>query len=130
MIMAAIAVPRWITYSVNAGDQTFEKHIGLHKSCSNLDEPQCRRYPYKELCEDNSRYFCSMWRTVGFMASISALLCLASLVTFAVVLKGGKYEREKGWPFVTFLLSLVSTTQFVVISIVVCLLSIIIHHSH
>lgn len=64
------------------------------------------------------------------MASISALLCLASLVTFAVVLKGGKYEREKGWPFVTFLLSLVSTTQFVVISIVVCLLSIIIHHSY
>lgn len=119
MTLAAISVPRWITYSVHAGNQTFEKHIGLHQSCSNLDEPHCRSFPYKELCQEGERYFCSMWKTVGFIASVSALLSLAGLVAFAVVIRGGKYKRETGWPFATSMMALVSVLQFVTISIVV-----------
>jgi hypothetical protein len=59
-----------------------------------------------------------MWRSVGFMASLSAILCLACLVAFVVVLSGGKYKRETGWPIVTGMLSLVAVMEFVVISIV------------
>ena len=53
------------------------------------------------------------------MASLSAILCLACLVAFTVVMSGGKYKRETGWPFVTAMLSLVAIVQFVVIAIVV-----------
>jgi uncharacterized membrane protein len=121
MVIASISVPRWISYSVKAGDQTFEKHIGLHQSCSNLDEPNCRSFPYRELCQEGERYFCSMWRTVGFLASVSALMCLAGLVAFVVIIKGGKYKRETGWPFATLMMAIVSILQFVSIAIVVSL---------
>lgn len=121
MIVASIATPNWVSYSVTtAQGETFEKHIGLHKSCSSLDAPPCRDFPYVELCQaGEERYFCSMWRTVGFMASLAAILCLAGLVGFAVIMRGGKYKRETGWPFVGGLLSLVAVVEFVMISIVV-----------
>lgn len=120
MVIASIWIPHWVTYSVTtaAGD-TFEKHIGLHKSCSNLDDPPCRTYPYEELCQEGERYFCSMWRTVGFMASFAVILCLACLVSFLVIMGGGKYKRETGWPFVGAMLTLVAVVEFIIISIVV-----------
>ncbi|KAF4973815.1 hypothetical protein FSARC_8 [Fusarium sarcochroum] len=100
-----------------ATGETVEKHIGLHKSCSTLDDPYCRAFPPKELCE-GERYFCSMWRTVGFLASFTTLLCLAGLVTFIVIMSGGKYKRESGWPFAAAMLTLVSVVEFAAISIV------------
>ncbi|KAM5352251.1 hypothetical protein ACJ41O_004974 [Fusarium nematophilum] len=119
MTLTSIWLPNWVTYSLTtATGETVEKHVGLHKSCSTLDDPHCRAFPPKDLCENGERYFCSMWRTVGFMASFSTLLCLASLVTFAVIMGGGKYKRETGWPFVGAMLTLVSVVEFVTISIV------------
>lgn len=120
MIIASIWMPNWVSYSVTAANgETFEKHIGLHKSCSTLDDPPCRDFPYKELCQQGERYFCSMWRTVGFMASFATILCLACLVSFTVIMAGGKYKRETGWPFVGVMLTLVAVVEFVIISIVV-----------
>lgn len=120
MTIAALATPHWVSYTVTttAGDH-LSKHIGLHKSCSSLDDPPCRRFPYKSLCQEGERYFCSMWRSVGFLAWVTALLCLAGLVSFLVVMRGGKYKRETGWPFVTSMMALVSVVEFVVIAIVV-----------
>ncbi|CAM1500978.1 Fc.00g101400.m01.CDS01 [Cosmosporella sp. VM-42] len=119
MIIASIWVPQWVSYSVTAADgETFEKHIGLHRSCSNLDNPPCRDFPSKELCQDGERYFCSMWRTVGFMASFATILCLAGIVSFLVIMSGGKYKRETGWPFVGVMLTLVAVVEFAIISIV------------
>ncbi|KAH7011885.1 hypothetical protein EDB80DRAFT_713068 [Ilyonectria destructans] len=119
MIVVSIWVPNWVSYSVTTtSGELVEKHIGLHRSCSNLDDPHCRNFPYKELCQDGERYFCSMWRTVGFMASFATILCLAGLVSFAVILSGGKYKRETGWPFVGAMLTLVSVVEFATISIV------------
>ena len=60
-----------------------------------------------------------MWRTVGFLASFTTLLCLGGLVTFVVIMSGGKYKRETGWPFAAAMLTLVSVIEFVAISIVV-----------
>lgn len=119
MIVASITEPHWVSYSVTTtAGETLEKHIGLHKSCSSLDDPHCRDFPSKELCQYGERYFCSMWRTVGFMASFTIILCLASLIAFALVMGGGKYRRETGWPFVSALLTLVSVVEFIIISIV------------
>jgi hypothetical protein len=120
MIVASITEPHWVSYSVTTTKgETLEKHIGLHKSCSSLDDPHCRDFPSKELCQYGERYFCSMWRTVGFMGSFVIVLCLATLVSFALVMSGGKYRRESGWPFVAALLTLVSVVEFIIISIVV-----------
>lgn len=120
MVIASIWLPHWVTYSVTTSSgETFEKHIGLHKSCSNLDDPECREFPYDEICRAGERYFCSMWRTVGFMASFAVILCLASLVSFVVIMSGGRYKRETGWPFVTAMLVLSAAVEFVIISIVV-----------
>lgn len=120
MVMASIIIPHWVSYSVTtAKGERYEKHIGLHKSCSSLDDPSCRFFPSAEFCEDDGRYFCSMWRTVGFMASFATILCLATLVSFAIVMTGGKYKRETGWPFVGAMLTLVAVVQFTIISVVV-----------
>jgi hypothetical protein len=119
MAVASIWIPHWVTYSVTTpGGDTFEKHIGLHQSCSTLDNPPCRTFPPKDLCRDGERYFCSMWRTVGFMASFAVIICLACLVSFLVIMSGGKYKRETGWRFVGAMLTLVSVVELVIISIV------------
>lgn len=53
------------------------------------------------------------------MASFATILCLACLVSFTVIMAGGKYKRETGWPFVGVMLTLVAVVEFVIISIVV-----------
>lgn len=127
MIVVPIWLPNWLTYSVtSATGETIERHIGLHKSCSTLDDPYCRDFPPKDLCEGGERYFCSMWRTVGFLASFTTLLCLGGLVTFVVIMSGGKYKRETGWPFAAAMLTLVSVVEFVSISIVVSIIDTIV----
>lgn len=121
MIVASIFIPNWVSYTVTTpkGD-TIQRNIGLHKVCSNLDTPPCRVFPTPNMCQADERYFCDMWKTVGFMASLSAIMCLASLVCFLVVMAGGKYKRETGWPFVSGMLTLVSVVEVVIISLVVC----------
>ncbi|KAF4443131.1 pre-mrna splicing factor [Fusarium austroafricanum] len=118
MIVVPVWLPNWVTYSVTSPTgEIVERHIGLHKSCSTLDDPYCRPYPPKELCQ-GERYFCSMWRSVGFLASFATLLCLGGLVTFGVIMCGGKYKRETGWPFAAAMLTFVSGVEFVAISVV------------
>lgn len=54
------------------------------------------------------------------MASFSVILSLACIVSFLVIMSGGKYKRETGWPFVGALLTLVAVVEIVIVSIVVC----------
>ncbi|KAG6005617.1 hypothetical protein E4U21_007804 [Claviceps maximensis] len=120
MIIASIFQPSWISYHVRTpkGD-TFDVNVGLHERCFSTHDPPCKPYPPAHLCQGESgRYFCSVWKTVGFLASFSAILSLATLVCFLVVMKGGKYRRETGWPLVSGMLTLVSIAEFVVISAV------------
>lgn len=120
MVVASIAMPNWIDYAVTtAKGDTIHKTIGLHKSCSTLDGGRCSPYPTAALCQSGQRYFCTMWRTTGWLASFSVVLGLAGLVAFAVTLGGGKYKRESGWPFVGGLIATFSAVQLIVISVVV-----------
>ncbi|GJC79587.1 pre-mRNA splicing factor [Colletotrichum tofieldiae] len=120
MIIASITLPHWVTYSVTATDgNEFSKHIGLHRACSNVYDPPCQEFPTEELCSKNGeRYFCSMWRSVGFLASFSTILHLASIVTFLVIMGGGKYKRETGWKVLGGLLVLVGAVEFTLMGIV------------
>ncbi|PFH60815.1 hypothetical protein XA68_10276 [Ophiocordyceps unilateralis] len=124
MLIASIATPNWISYSVTTakGDHV-GKNIGLHKSCSNLGTPHCHEYPTADMCENGLRSFCSLWRTISFMASLATILCLGCLTSFLVVMRGGKYKRETGWPFVTGMLSVVAVVELVLVSMMAYLLN-------
>ncbi len=124
MIVASIALPDWIDYAVTtAQGDTIRKTVGLHKSCSTLDGGRCAPYPTAALCQSDSeqRYFCTAWRTTGWLASLSVVLGLAGLVVFAVTLGGGKYRRESGWPFVAAMIATFAAVQLIEVSVVVSL---------
>jgi len=57
------------------------------------------------------------------MMSFAAVLELATLVAFVVVLVGGKQKREGGWKVLAFLLGVVGLLQCACMAIVVCFLS-------
>ncbi|OAA57719.1 hypothetical protein ISF_06960 [Cordyceps fumosorosea ARSEF 2679] len=120
MIVASIAMPNWIDYAVTtAKGDTVRKTIGLHRSCSNLDGPRCVPYPTAALCQSaERRYFCTVWRTTGWLASFSVVLGLAGLLSLAVTLAGGKYRRESGWPLVSGLVATFAAVQLIVVSVV------------
>lgn len=121
MIIASITLPHWVTYTVTTAEgKEYSKHIGLHRSCSNGFNEPCQVFPTEELCSANGeRYFCSMWRSVGFLASFSTILHLASIVTFLVIMGGGKYKRETGWTVLGGLLVFVAAIEFTLMGIVV-----------
>jgi hypothetical protein len=61
-----------------------------------------------------------MWRSVGFMMSFAAVLELATIVAYLIIIAGGKQKRETGWRVLAFLLVLVGMVQCGAMAIVVC----------
>ncbi|CAG8951015.1 hypothetical protein HYFRA_00006412 [Hymenoscyphus fraxineus] len=122
MTFASIFIPDWITYTTttpstpSSPSHTFTKVIGLHRSCES--EHGCAHFPTVEDCSGTDRYFCSMWRSVGFLMSFAAVLELVTLVAYLVVINGGKQKREAGWKVLSFLLVLVGVVQCASMAIV------------
>ncbi|CZR60462.1 uncharacterized protein PAC_10358 [Phialocephala subalpina] len=117
MTFASIFIPDWVTWTVDTDDGVFRKTIGLHRSCSSTNT-QCQHFPQYEDCHGTDRYFCSMWRSVGFMMSFAAVLELVTIVAYVVVLAGGKQKRESGWKVLSFLLVVVGLLQCASMAIV------------
>ncbi|KAM0510275.1 hypothetical protein ACHAPB_000625 [Verticillium nonalfalfae] len=65
------------------------------------------------------RSFCSMWRTVGFLASFATILQLATIVSFLVIMVGGRFKREVGWKLLGLMLVVVGLFEFSIMGIVV-----------
>lgn len=140
MTIAAIIVPEWLGWDSIVGDGKHASHIhkqlGLHKQCSNKaniefsDSPfatsistlksdlQCTPYPRTQDCYDENRYFCSIWRSVGFLMSFAVVLEGMTIAAFAVLLVGGKQKREQGWGFMATMAGLAALVQAVAGSIV------------
>ncbi|KAL4745998.1 hypothetical protein BDW72DRAFT_185798 [Aspergillus terricola var. indicus] len=97
--IAAIAIPRWVSYH----SSSYYYSYGLHRRCSSLTDT-CETFPKREDCIAEDRYFCSMWRTVGFGMSFAVVLEGLSVVAFLIVLSGGKRLREEGWKFLSLLI--------------------------
>ncbi|RMZ75698.1 hypothetical protein DV738_g5348, partial [Chaetothyriales sp. CBS 135597] len=72
LTIAAIIIPNWISYTTTT-------------------------FPVYEECEGKGRYFCSMWRSVGFLMSLAVVLEGMTIAAFAILLAGGKQRREAGW---------------------------------
>ncbi|EKD13691.1 hypothetical protein MBM_07892 [Drepanopeziza brunnea f. sp. 'multigermtubi' MB_m1] len=118
MTIAANFIPDWITWTVDSpSGGHYTKRVGLHRSCSSTTNT-CIHFPQKEDCSGSDRYFCSMWRSVGFLMSAAAILELGTVVAFILVLVGGKQKREKGWKLLSFMLVLVATVQCASMAIV------------
>ncbi|TAQ89394.1 hypothetical protein B7494_g2285 [Chlorociboria aeruginascens] len=118
MTFSAIFLPDWITWDVTTptGNHV-TRTIGLHRSCSSVSS-QCHHFPQVEDCQGSDRYFCSMWRSTGFLMSFAAVLELVTLVAYSVVIVGGKQKRETGWKVLTFMLVLVAVVQCASMAIV------------
>jgi len=117
------------------------KQLGLHKQCSNkatIEYPspslfsshsytvtskeglQCTAYPRYSDCHNGDMYFCSMWRSVGFLMSFAVVLEGMTIAAFIVLILGGKQKREQGWGFMATMAALAGFVQAVGMSIVVC----------
>lgn len=84
------------------------------------DELECTPYPRYSDCHGGDRYFCSMWRSVGFLMSFAVVLEGMTIAAFVVLLVGGKQKREQGWGFMATMAALAALVQAVGGSLVVC----------
>lgn len=60
-----------------------------------------------------------MWRSVGFLMSFAVVLEGMTIVSYIIILAGGKQLRESGWSVLSLLLILVAGVQAAGMSIVV-----------
>lgn len=119
MSIASINSPHWLIYSAGTQGSKYEQHIGLHQECTTGAESKCRAFPRQNQCEGDERYFCSMWRSSGFLMSFAVIFEMATIVTYLVIILSGKAMRVRGWPIISVLLMAVATVQFSCMAIVV-----------
>lgn len=121
LTFTSMALPSWISYTSPTTSSQKPIHVsyGLHRRCSSLSG-SCTPFPVYEDCHGEDRYFCSMWRSVGFLMNFSVVLELATFVAFAVVLLGGRSNREGGWKMCVSMLGVVMVCQIAAMAIVVC----------
>lgn len=122
LTLTSILVPHWVSMDVESqnSDTVYSQHLGLHHYCNTaLPDKPCRTFPDEEKdCDPNDRYFCSMWRTTGFLMSFATVAELATLVCFVVAIGGGSVKREYGWKVLCGLLSVVSVVQFAAMGLI------------
>ncbi|KAJ5132621.1 hypothetical protein N7448_006779 [Penicillium atrosanguineum] len=115
LTLSSIIIPKWVSY--HSEKPALHYSYGLHKRCSSLTDI-CESFPQREDCHGDDRYFCSMWRSVGFLMSFAVVLQGMSIVTYMVILLGGKRLRENGWRLLSLLIVMSAFLQAASMSIV------------
>ncbi|KAK5133742.1 hypothetical protein LTR08_007392 [Meristemomyces frigidus] len=117
--LAAIFLPNWITYRAPSSPDTTPIRVsyGLHTRCSSITG-QCTPFPQYDDCTGKDSSFCSMWRSTGFLMEFSAIMELACVVAYIVILVGGRQAREEGWKVLSILLGLVAVGQMIAMALV------------
>ncbi|KAI9925563.1 hypothetical protein AWENTII_012781 [Aspergillus wentii] len=108
LTISSIVIPKWVSYE--SEKPGFNYSYGLHRRCSSLTNT-CESFPEQSECHGEDRYFCSMWRTVGFLMSFAVVLQGMGVVAYIVVLSGGKRLRESGWKGVSLMIVLSAIVQ-------------------
>ncbi|KAL8865201.1 MAG: hypothetical protein Q9174_007016 [Haloplaca sp. 1 TL-2023] len=110
MTLFSILKPRWISWdSETPSGQHIHYTYGLHRRCNSITDT-CEFFPKTSDCHGD-RYFCSMWRSVGFLMSFGIVIEGMTLIAFIVVIAGGKQKRENGWKVISGLLVLAGLIQ-------------------
>ncbi|MCJ1274011.1 hypothetical protein MMC21_001805 [Puttea exsequens] len=117
LTLTSIINPRWISWDSETprGEQIHYTY-GLHRRCSSLTKA-CEYFPQEQDCHGD-RYFCSMWRTVGFLMSFAIVVEGMTLITYIVILVGGKQKREQGWKILSGLHFVVGLLQMASMAII------------
>lgn len=116
--IAAIALPNWISYTSPTDNDPIKVSYGLQKRCSSITGV-CTPFPQDQDCYGDDRSFCSMWRSTGFLMNFSIIIELAVLVTYIVILVGGRGTREDGWKILSPMLMVIAAAQLVAMTLVV-----------
>ncbi|CAG8910059.1 unnamed protein product [Penicillium egyptiacum] len=115
LTVSSIVIPKWVSYHSEKPPNHYS--YGLHRRCSSLTDT-CESFPQREDCYGEDRYFCSMWRSVGFLVSFAVVLQGIGVVTYLVILTGGKRLRENGWSVLSLMVGLSAIVQAAGMSIV------------
>ncbi|KAI9849972.1 MAG: hypothetical protein M1838_006230 [Thelocarpon superellum] len=111
MTILANSIPRWISWDhTTPSGVRIHSTYGLHRLCSSLTNT-CEPFPQYEDCQGSNRYFCSMWRSVGWMMSFAVVLEGMTLVAYVAIMGGGRQKRETGWKVLSFLMVLTAVVQ-------------------
>ncbi len=128
--------------------EPFWMSLGLHQSCTNTSPPMgpptllagwlsfffkrgtptstsCRSFPHRSVdcgTGPSQQFFCSVWRTIGFLMAVALVAELVTLVGFAVVLCGGRMKRRAGWRMLVPLLEGAALVQLVAMALVTYLM--------
>ena len=131
MTLASIIIPNWIAYdTTSSSGKNLHYTYGLHRRCSNTNQPpdssihltssvSCTSYPRYSDCQGEDRYFCSMWRSVGFLMSFAVVVEGMTIAAFAILLAGGKQRRESGWGALAILTGLAAFVQAIGMALIV-----------
>ncbi|RMZ87681.1 hypothetical protein DV736_g5090, partial [Chaetothyriales sp. CBS 134916] len=131
LTIASIIIPNWISYETTTDSgRTLHYNYGLHRRCQNTDVPpstslslatsalHCTEFPRYEECEGKARYFCSMWRSVGFLMSFAVVIEGMTIAAFAILLAGGKQRREAGWATLAILTAVAAFVQAIGLALI------------
>jgi hypothetical protein len=131
MTIAAMVMPRWVTYSVttDTGDSLVSRvdslvsYIGLYQRCTTMtatgNTTKCIPFSEAYQCSGTGSAHCAMWRSAGFLMSLAVVVELAAAVGFVVVLAGGKARRETRWRLLGWLVGVVAGLEFGALGLVV-----------
>lgn len=117
LTLTAIIIPRWISWDEETpSGERIHYTYGLHRRCSSLTKT-CEYFPKEQDCHGD-RYFCSMWRSVGFLMSFAIVIEGMNLIVYIIILAGGKQKRVEGWKFLAALHMIVAALQVAAMAII------------
>jgi len=115
LTISSIVLPSWVSY--HSEKPPLHYSYGLHQRCSSLTDV-CDPFPQDEDCHGEGWYFCSMWRTVGFLMTFAVVLMSLGIVAYIIILSGGKKLRETGWTVLSVIILLSVAVQVASIALV------------
>ena len=128
LTLASIIVPEWISFEDETNHGTYiHSTYGLHRKCSNTENVlsttslHCRPFPndHDHDCSGENRYFCSMWRSVGFLMSFAVVIEGMTIAAFVILIVGGKQRREQGWGVMALLAVISALVQACAMALIV-----------
>ena len=138
MTLAAIIIPKWISFdndTVSCANMHSDAYLMLSRITARIytlhtdytsgaptriyplyhwastSSLKCVKFPEYSDCHGDERYFCSMWRSVGFLMSFAVVIEGMTIAAFVVLLAGGKQRREQGWGVLAILVALAAGVQ-------------------
>lgn len=117
--IAAILLPDWVSYTAPTDNDPIRVSYGLTQRCSTVTG-KCTEFPQNDDCTGHkNRYFCSMWRSSGFLMDLSLILEVVVLGAYLIILFGGRGARDAGWKVLSGLLGIVAAAQLIAMALVV-----------